>query len=103
MPMVRFAQRIAGYFNVRVRKLIKIGTTNIIDITNNNSLDTTISPVSATIDCSATGSCRRVESPCKPLNIRAAHNAERIILTSNVILAVSLFEFIFSSFMIESG
>ena len=71
---------------------MKIGTTNIIDITNNNSLDITISPVSAIIDCSATGSCKRVESPCKPLNIRAAHNAERIILTSIRLLAVFLFE-----------
>jgi len=43
MPMVRFAQRIAGYFNVRVRKLIEIGTINIIDITNNDSTAKTLS------------------------------------------------------------
>ncbi|MDP4183300.1 MAG: hypothetical protein Q8942_19695 [Bacillota bacterium] len=40
MPMIRFAQRITGYFNARVKTLIKIGTMKIIDITSNNSLDT---------------------------------------------------------------
>ncbi len=83
--MVRFAQRTAGYFNVRDRKLIKIGTTNIIDITNNNSLVTGTSVVPAIISSSTTGSCKRVVSPCKPLSIRAAHNAERIILTFTII------------------
>jgi hypothetical protein len=85
MPIARFAQRIAGYFNVRVRKLIKIGTTNNIDITNNNSLVIGGSVVPAIISSSDPGPKKFTTSPCKPLNIRAAHNAERIILTFAII------------------
>ena len=91
MPMMRLAQRFALSFNVRDKKHIKIGTANIIDITNNNSLVTGTSEVPAINSFNATGSCKRVESPCKPLNIRAAHNAERIILTFTRFLSVSLF------------
>ena len=36
MPTMRFAKRLKEYFNIRVKTLIKIGTTNIIDITNSN-------------------------------------------------------------------
>ncbi len=56
MPMLRFAQRFALSFNVRDRKLMKIGTANIIAITNNNPLVTGTAEVPATNSFSATGS-----------------------------------------------
>jgi len=95
MPRMRFAQRLTGYFNVRVKTLIRIGTTNMIDMTNNNSGVALIGAVFAREAFSATGSDKRYVSPFKLLNIPATHSTARIILTSNIIPAVFLFEFIF--------
>jgi len=83
--MLKFAQRFALSFNVSDKKLIKIGTAKIIDIINSNSLVTGTAEVPDTNSFSATGSCKRVESPCKPLNILAAHKAESFILTFFII------------------
>ena len=37
MPTMRFAKLLKGYFNIKVKTLIRIGTKNMIDIPNNNS------------------------------------------------------------------
>ena len=89
IPMLRLAQRFTLSFKVRDRKLIKIGTANMIDIPNNNSLVMGTAEIPATISFNAAGSCKRVESPCKPLNIRAAHNADSFIFTSFIIQSIS--------------
>jgi hypothetical protein len=65
MPMIRFAQRLTEYFNVKLKILIKTGATNIIDITNNNPGVTTIGPVFASKASHSTGSCKRYVSPFK--------------------------------------
>src|SRR3990170_8457810 len=94
MPMMRFAQRLTGDFNVKVKTLIKIEPTNINDATNNNSGVVTTDPVFSRVDFSTIGSFKRYVSPFKLLNIPATHSTARIILTSNVIPTVFLFEFI---------
>jgi hypothetical protein len=102
--MMRFAQRLTGDFNVRVKKLIKIGTTNIVDMTNNNPEVTTTGPVFASKAINATGSCKRYVSPFKLLSIPAIHSTARINLTSSRFLAVALFVFIFDLlFLIDIG
>src|SRR5512136_1648444 len=95
MPMIRFAQRLTEDFNIRVKALISMGTTNIIDIVNNNPGVVTIDPVFSSIDFSVIGSLKRYVSPFKELNTSAIHSAARTILTSSRFLAVSLFVFIF--------
>jgi hypothetical protein len=88
--MMRFAQRLTGDFNVRVKTLIKIEPTNINAATDNNSGVITKDPVFASEDFK-TGSFKRYVSPFKLLNIPATHSTARIILTSSRFLAVSLF------------
>jgi hypothetical protein len=95
MPMMRFAPRLTGYFSIRVKTLIKIGTTNINDITNNNPGVVTIGPVFASIAFSESGSDKRYVSPLRLANIPAIHSAARVILTSNVMPVVFLLAFIF--------
>src|SRR4030065_1398635 len=111
MPMMRFAQRLREYFNIRVKALISMGNTNIIDITNNNSGVALIDPVFSSKDFSTTESLKRYVSPFKELNTSAIHSAARTILTSSRFLAVSLFVprglslvvFIFISFFERYG
>ena len=67
---------------------MRIGTTNIIDITNNNSLDATTSPVSQLLTVAKPDHLSGTYPPVYHLTFEPAHNAERIILTSNIILAV---------------
>jgi hypothetical protein len=74
----------------------------MIGITNNNSGATTIGAVFASKDFSATESDKLYVSPFRLLNLPATYNTARIILTSIMIPAVILFEFIFVSFMIEN-
>src|SRR3990170_7174962 len=88
MPMMRFAQRLTGDFNVKVKTLIKIEPTNINDATNNNSGVVTTDPVFSRVDFSTIGSFKRYVSPFKLLNIPATHSTARIILTSNGLLAL---------------
>ena len=91
MPMMRFAQRLTVDFNIRVKTLISMGNTNIIDITSNNSGVALIDPVFLSKDLSATESLKRYVSPFKELNTSAIHSAARTILTSSRFLAISLF------------
>jgi hypothetical protein len=109
--MMRFAQRLTEYFNIRVKALISMGNTNIIDMTNNNSGVALIDPVFSSKDFNATESLKRYVSPFKELNTSATHNTARIILTSSRFLAVPLFVprglalivFIFVSFFERYG
>ncbi len=80
--MMRFAQRLTERLNVRVKTLIRIGTTNTSDIPNSNSGVTAIGAVFASDAFKVAGSCRRYVSPFKLLNIPAAHNTARMMLTS---------------------
>jgi hypothetical protein len=83
MPVMRFTQRLTGYFNVSVKTLIKTGTTNIVDITNNNWGVATIGPLFAREVFNTTGSLKRYVSPFRLLNIPVAHSTARVILTSS--------------------
>jgi len=91
MPALRFARRFAFPFKIRDRKLIKIGTANMIDNINTIALVTGISEVPETNSCKATGSCKRAESPWRPLTTRPIHKTDRIILTSTTLLKFLLF------------
>ena len=62
----------------------------MIDNINTIALVTGISVVPETNSCKATGSCKRAESPCKPLIFRAIHKTEMIILTSTLVPNISL-------------
>src|SRR6185369_1508717 len=81
MPVMRFAQRLTGDRNVRLKPLIKIEPTNTIDITNNNPGDAARGLVLAD---------KRYVSPFRLLNISATHSTARMILTSSRFLVVSL-------------
>ena len=98
MPKMRFAPRLTGYFNVRVKTLIKIGTTNMIDIIKYSPGVATIGPAFASKAFSASGSDKRYVSPLRLANIPAIHSAARVILTSNMMPVVFLLEFMFLLF-----
>src|SRR4030042_6297110 len=111
MPMMRFAQQLTEYFNIRVKVLISMGNTNIIDMTNNNSGVALIDPVFSIKDFNAIESLKRYVSPFKELNTSATHSTARIILVSSRFLAIGLFVprglplfvFIFISFFERYG
>ena len=87
--MIRFAQRLTGGVNVKVKPLIKTCPTNRSAYTDNNS---GLTPRGFVI------ALKRYVSPFKLLSIPAAHRTARMILTSSRFPVVSLFVFIFSPY-----